>query len=75
MIKTASMERLHATFRERLAALTRRGRALARHLGPLEHGVYLIGTVYNFCTPHMSLGRGGDAGHGHEDHRSSLDCP
>jgi transposase-like protein len=59
VINTAYIERLNATFRERLAALTRRGRALARHLGTLEHGMYLIGTVYNFCTPHLSLGRGG----------------
>src|SRR5262245_62075554 len=55
VINTAYIERLNATFREHLAALTRRGRALARHLGTLEHGMYLIGTVYNFCTPHASL--------------------
>jgi len=30
VITTAAIERLHATFRERLASLTRRGRALAR---------------------------------------------
>lgn len=30
VINTASIERLHATFRDRLASLTRRGRALAR---------------------------------------------
>ena len=30
VLHTASSERLHATFRERLASLTRRGRALAR---------------------------------------------
>ncbi len=37
-IKTASMERLTATFRARLAALTRRGRALARRTLTLQHG-------------------------------------
>jgi transposase-like protein len=61
VINTAYIERLNATFRERLAALTRRGRALARHTLTLQHGMYLIGTVYNFCTPHASLvsaGRG-----------------
>jgi len=31
VINTAYIERLNATFRERLASLTRRGRALARH--------------------------------------------
>ncbi len=55
VINTAYIERLNATFRERLASLTRRGRALARRTGTLQHGMYLIGTVYNFCTPHASL--------------------
>ena len=55
VINTAYIERLNATFRERLAALTRRGRALARHTLTLRHGMYLIGTVYNFCTSHESL--------------------
>lgn len=55
VINTAYMERLNATFRERLASLTRRGRALARRPLTLQHGMYLIGTVYNFCTYHESL--------------------
>ena len=55
VINTAYIERLNATFRARLASLTRRGRALARRTLTLQHGMYLIGTVYNFCTPHASL--------------------
>jgi len=55
VINTASIERLNATFRARLASLTRRGRALARRTLTLQHGMYLIGTVYNFWTPHESL--------------------
>ena len=55
VINTAYIARLPATFRERLASLTRRGRALARRTLTLQHGMYLIGTVYNFCTPHGSL--------------------
>src|SRR5215472_6967784 len=55
VINTAYIERLNATFRERLGALTRRGRALARRTLTLQHGMYLIGTVYNFCTYHASL--------------------
>ena len=55
VINTAYIERLNATFRERLASLTRRGRALARRTLTLRHGMYLVGTVYNFCTPHESL--------------------
>jgi transposase-like protein/IS1 family transposase len=55
VLNTAYIERLNATFRERLAALTRRGRALARKCSTLEYGMYLIGAVYNFCTAHESL--------------------
>src|SRR5205823_3176491 len=61
VINTAYIERLNATFRERLASLTRRGRALARRPLTLHHGMYLIGTVYNFCTPHASLNQVGQA--------------
>lgn len=45
VINTASIERLNATFRERLAVLTRRGRAVARCTLTLQHGLELIGTV------------------------------
>ena len=55
VINTSYIERLNATFRERLASLTRRGRALARRTLTLQQGMYLVGTVYNFCTPHESL--------------------
>ena len=59
VINTAYIERLNATFRERLAPLARRCRGLARHTLTLRHGMYLIGTVYNFCTPHASLAHAG----------------
>ena len=55
VINTAYIERLNATFRERLAPLARRCRALARHTRTLHEGMFLAGTVYNFCTPHTSL--------------------
>jgi transposase-like protein len=55
MINTAYIERLNATFRERLAPLARRCRALARHTLTLHEGMFVVGTVYNFCTPHASL--------------------
>jgi transposase-like protein len=54
-INTAYMERLNATFRERLAPLARRCRALARQTQTLREGMFVVGTVYNFCTPHESL--------------------
>ena len=50
MITTAYIARLNATFRERLATLTRRGRALARCTTTRHSGMYLSGTAYNFCT-------------------------
>jgi transposase-like protein len=55
VINTAYIERLNATFRERLAPLARRCRALARHTLTLHEGMFLVGTVDNFCTPHESL--------------------
>jgi transposase-like protein len=55
VINTAYIERLNATFRERFAPLARRCRALARETLTLQYSMYLIGTVYNFCTPHASL--------------------
>jgi transposase-like protein len=54
-INTAYVERLNATFRARLANLGRRSRALAHQAQTLHHGLYLMGTVYNFCTDHHSL--------------------
>ena len=58
LTKTAHVnyiERLNGTFRARLAVLVRRGRGLARHLQTIERAMYLMGCVYNFCTPHRSL--------------------
>ncbi len=56
VVNTAYIERLNATFRARLAPLVRRGRATVRQVATLEGGMWLIGTAYNFCTPHRSLG-------------------
>ena len=49
------IERLNGTFRSRISSLVRRGRALARDLGTIEHAMFLVGCVYNFCTPQQSL--------------------
>ena len=51
------IERINGTFRSRIVALIRRGRSLVRQLATLCHAMYLVGTVYNFCTPHKSLRR------------------
>jgi transposase-like protein len=55
VINTAYIERLNATFRARLAPLARRCRALARQPQTLHEGMFLVGPVYNVCTPHESL--------------------
>lgn len=54
-INTAYIERLNATFRQRLAPLVRRSRSLARQPQSLHHGMFFLGCVYNFCTYHASL--------------------
>lgn len=55
VLNTAYIERLNATFRQRLASLGRRSRHLARQAGTLRAGMFLIGAIYNFCTCHESL--------------------
>ncbi len=40
---------------DRLAVLGRRTRGTARRQARLQAGMYLVGTVYNFCTYHASL--------------------
>jgi transposase-like protein len=55
VLNTAYIERLNGTFRQRLASLGRRTRQLACRQATLRAGMYLVGTVYNFCTLHGSL--------------------
>lgn len=55
VLNTAYIERLNATFRQRLCGLTRRGRCLLRKPHTLTARMYLVGCVYNWCTPHESL--------------------
>lgn len=55
VLSTAYIERLNATFRQRLSGLCRRTRCLLRSQTSVQTGMYLVGTVYNFCTPHQSL--------------------
>lgn len=54
-INTAFIERLNATFRQRINALTRRTRTLAQCPQTLTAGMYLLGCFYNFCDFHHSL--------------------
>jgi len=55
VINTAYIERLNATFRQRLNCLARRTRTLARTAHTVHTAMFLLGCVYNFCTPHHSL--------------------
>jgi len=55
VINTAFIERLNATFRQRMAPLARRTRNLAQQAETLVAGMYLVGCFYNFCDYHHSL--------------------
>jgi hypothetical protein len=55
VLNTAYIERLNATFRQRLASRGRRSRHLARQETSLQAGMYLVGSVYNWSTYHASL--------------------
>jgi transposase-like protein/IS1 family transposase len=63
VLNTAFIERLNATFRERLSTLTRRCRHAAHRLQTLETGMYLIGCTYNFCVVHEQLRSSKHAGY------------
>ena len=81
VLNTAYIERLNATFRERLAALTRRGRALARctttlHVRdvPDRHRLQLLHLSYEpLREPRPELPALLDARHGGCAHRPPLD--
>jgi IS1 family transposase len=57
VLKTAFIERLNGTMRQRLASLTRKCRHAARRLAALENGMWLLGCSYNLCWPHHELSR------------------
>jgi transposase-like protein/IS1 family transposase len=56
-LNTSFIERFNGTIRERLAPLTRKCRYLAAKMETVHTGIYLIGTVYNFCSPHSELSK------------------
>lgn len=55
VLNTAFIERYNATVRSRLSCCTRRTRALLHEAVTLTPAIYLVGTVYNFCSFHKSL--------------------
>jgi len=55
VINTAYIERLNATFRQRLAWLALRTRHLAQQAETLMAGMFTVGCFYNFCDNHHSL--------------------
>lgn len=54
-INTSFIERLNATFRAHIQPLARRSRALVRRPEHLEAWMWLVGSVYNWCTYHDTL--------------------
>jgi len=52
---TAYIERLNASFRTWMPALTRRSRTPARYRLQLEAAMFWTGVVYNFCRIHATL--------------------
>ena len=55
VINTAFIERLNATFRQRLPWLARRTRNLAQQADTLIAAMFVLGCFYNFCDYHHSL--------------------
>lgn len=62
VLNTSFIERLNGTFRERLASLTRKSRHASVKKQSYHTGMYLVGTVYNFCIPHHELSKSLSAG-------------
>ena len=55
VINTAYVERVNATLRTWLPALTRRLRTPTRHTAQLDSALFWTGGVYNFCRIHATL--------------------
>jgi transposase-like protein len=56
-LNTSFIERFNGTIRERFAPLTRKCRYAAAKIETVHTGIYLIGSVYNFCSPHDELSK------------------
>ena len=56
-LNTSYIERINATFRQRLGILGRRSRQAAHKLDNVKWAMWLCGTTYNFCQYHHSLRR------------------
>lgn len=56
-LNTSYIERINATFRQRLGILCRRSRQAAHKLENVQWAMWLCGTTYNFCQFHHSLRR------------------
>lgn len=56
-LNTSFIERFNGTIRERFAPLTRKCRYAASKMETVQTGIYLIGCVYNFCSPHYELSK------------------
>ena len=72
LINTAYIERLNATCRARMPALTRRTRNRAQTTDRVRAEMFWTGVVYNFCTVHHSLAATPAVAAGLTDHTWSI---
>lgn len=72
-LHTAYIERLNATFRQRLSILVRKGRSLYKSKQRTQKAIFLLGCAYNFCTMHKSLGKSPAMAAGITDHIWSVE--
>jgi len=61
-LNTSFIERFNGTIRERFAPLTRKCRYAAAKITTVHTGIYLIGSIYNFCSPHDELSKSSTKG-------------
>ena len=56
-LNTSSIERMNLTIRSRMARLKRRCQTFSKDLNMLNLSVDVFRSLYNFCSPHSSLGK------------------
>jgi len=55
-LNTSAIERMNLTIRNRMARLKRRSQTFSKDLKMLNLSVDVFRALYNFCSPHSSLG-------------------
>jgi len=60
-LNTSAIERMNLTIRNRMARLKRRCQTFSKNLNMLNLSVDVFRALYNFCSPHSSLGTAAEA--------------